>query len=392
LIHLNSPILCQNDCKINALGPDSLRCSIKGAKPEVLSFDFADKSYELKGQWVDDIFFPHDKELLSKLLDQIRKGQHVDLCESEAVEAGLKEHPLDKYRFKPVALSSVHLKDVDTTCTFLGRTFNYPMLITGMTGGFAKGQMINQRLAQTAQKFNIPMGVGSQKLALKDKDYAKIFTIKQNYPDVFLIANIGIADLTYDSACGVVEMIQADALAIHLNVLQEWIQIEGERSFSATAETINDIASRLKVPVIVKEVGMGMDLKTAKSLHKIAAIDVGGMGGTSWALIEGLRAADPWTRKLGEDFRNFGRSTPECLEELRTQVHQPLIATGGIRSGLHVAKCLGLGATMCGIGLPLLQAALKDESDACLKYFVDGLKITMSLCEAQSILDSSLSL
>ena len=247
------------------------------------------------------------------------------------------------------------------------------------------------------------MGVGSQRLALDDPRFSDIFNVKTEVPGVFLIGNIGAAQLvngrTHREArelcLRAVEMIEADALAIHINVLQELIQPEGDRDFRGVFDCIAELTKAFPVPVLVKEVGAGMDPQTAKRLAGtgVRAIDVGGRGGTSWGWIEGLRSADPQVLDLAQNFRDWGLTTGEALTLAREAICQnsalQLIATGGIRTGIDVAKAVALGATMAGIGLPLFRAALKgtDEVEKTLDQIIKGLK-TVMMCTGSRTLSA----
>ncbi|NBQ52937.1 MAG: type 2 isopentenyl-diphosphate Delta-isomerase, partial [Proteobacteria bacterium] len=271
-----------------------------------------------------------------------------------------------------------------------------PILITGMTGGVERGSHINHNLARAAAAAGIPMGVGSQRIALDDQRFAGIFDVKKEVPGVFLIGNIGAAQLvgsrSHEKArelcLRATDMISADALAIHVNVLQEMIQTEGDRDFRGVLDCIAFIARDFPVPLIVKEVGAGMDPRTAKRLATRLgtgphALDVGGRGGTSWGWIEGLRATAPMTFELAKGFRDWGLTTGMALtlarQAMPPETQCQLVATGGIRTGIDVAKVVALGATMAGVGLPLFRAALKStkEVDAALENLIRGLKTVM---------------
>lgn len=331
---------------------------------------------------------------LNDLLNVLRKSQHISICNNDDVEAQDKYTGFSDVRLMPCALPDFNFADVDTRTRFLGSDFSWPLLITGMTGGLEQGAVINLRLAKAAAKFNIPMGVGSQRIALENSQYEKIFAVKQAVPEVFLIGNIGMAQLTEKDPVAVcqraIDMIDADALAIHLNVLQELIQVEGDRSFRGIATTIADIAKGISVPLIIKEVGCGIDTQTATTLLKsgVAAIDCGGKGGTSWSYIEGLRAQSPITRNLGTTFRDWGIPTAVSTCLLRKNFPAAtLIATGGIRNGVAAAAAVALGASMCGIGLPLLRAAVQSESAVLdvLEEISRGLRIAMAASGARTL-------
>ena len=363
-----------------------------------------DKNLEFSGSlsWsatADAYVFAVDSSGEAALLDligQLRKNQHINLCSDHDVEASDRFTGFERFSLLPNAIPELAFADLDTSQQFLGRQFNLPVTITGMTGGVAKGTMINQRLAAAAQHFKIPMGVGSQRIALENPKYAKIFAVKESCPDLFLIGNLGFAQLreeNYLELCErAVAMIDADALAIHVNVIQEAVQVEGDRSFSGIYERLTHVCSELKVPVIVKEVGSGMTPDTVTKLVKIGvtAVDVGGKGGTSWGYIEGLRSQSWQTKALAKTFRNWGIPTAFSLTAAhRQQPGAQLIATGGIRDGLMVAKAMALGATMAGVGLPFLRAALESEERLfeTVELFGRGLEVAMMSSGCQSLRD-----
>jgi isopentenyl-diphosphate delta-isomerase len=333
-----------------------------------------------------------------------RKIHHIDICQKQDVESSDRDNGLSHVTFMPCALPDLDWEEIDTRVNFLGKEFLAPVLITGMTGGVAEGRRINHTLARAACAAGIPMGVGSQRLALEDPRHAQIFDVKKEVPGVFLIGNIGAAQLAAaaknpraarELCLAAVEMIAADALAIHVNILQELVQVEGDRKFRGVKDAIAAIASDFPVPVVVKEVGAGMDPSTVSFLAEsgVSAIDVGGRGGTSWGWIEGLRSRDPQVLDLARTFRDWGLTTGKALElavqtlSKRTDMNSrpQLIATGGMRSGLDVARAVAMGATMTGFGLPLFRAALQSSglgADPCpvttaIDQLVRGLKTVM---------------
>lgn len=330
---------------------------------------------------------------LDAIIASQRKVHHIEICETRDVESSDRNQGLAGWTFIPCALPELSWDELDTGCQFLGKEFAAPVLITGMTGGVDRGRDINHNLARAAAARGIPMGVGSQRLALEDPRFAGIFDVKKEVPGVFLIGNIGAAQLVggrsatqaRDLCLRAVEMIKADALAIHVNVLQEMIQIEGDRDFRGVTARVAEIVEGFPVPVIVKEVGAGLDPRSALRLAQtgVAAIDVGGRGGTSWGWIEGLRAGDPQTLELATAFRDWGLTTGDALTMARDALgadrHTALVATGGIRTGVDVAKVIALGANMAGIGLPLFKAALKDSAqvEVVLDQILRGLKTVM---------------
>lgn len=360
------------------------------------SFVFTGKLKGNPSQGKAQLVLEDEKQLAHArdLLGQIRKTQHIELCRHEDVEASDRFTGFSRVHFIPEALPEISFDRLKTKVSFLNREFAYPILITGMTGGVEQGTEINRRLAAAAAHFGIPMGIGSQRIALENPAYAEIFRVKNWQPDVFLIGNLGFAQLQHENYLELceraVEMIEADAMAIHLNVLQEALQVEGDRHFDKTLERLHEVCEKLSVPVIVKEVGSGISPNTCQRLIDagVAAIDIGGRGGTSWGYIEGLRSSSWETQSLGETFRDWGIPTAYSLAAVRSQLADfPLIATGGIRDGLTVAKAVALGANLVGIGLPLLRASLDSEQTLMrsLESFIRGLKVTMLATGSESL-------
>jgi isopentenyl-diphosphate delta-isomerase len=329
---------------------------------------------------------------IQDLMHALRKSQHLELCANSDIEHSSKDNGFSAVTLPVVSLPEISWNDLNTSTSFMNKICSAPVLITGMTGGVEQGTMINERLAHCAVTHNIPMGVGSQRMALENPSLAGIFRLKDKFPDLFLIGNIGIGQLCrsdfLDQCQRAVDMIQADALAIHVNVLQELIQVEGDRDFRGVIAKIGSVQEKLSVPVIVKEVGVGLDALTAKKLWEqgIRYFDVGGSGGTSWARIEGLRASNELIRRRGDIFRDWGMSTAESLLAVkRTLPQAEVVATGGIRDGLTVLKAVHSGAKMAGIGLPLMKAALEhDEAPTQLmSAIIDELKTAMMVSGLQ---------
>jgi isopentenyl-diphosphate delta-isomerase len=275
------------------------------------------------------------------------------------------------------ALPDVDAADVDLRARFLGRTLELPLVISGMTGGHGRALAVNELLARVAERRGIAMGVGSQRAALRDPMLVPTYSIvRQTAPHAFVIANLGISQLVKqdrESALGgrdiaqIIAMVKADAIAIHLNYLEESVQPEGQTRARGALAAIRALTRRAKVPVIAKETGAGITREVAQRLRRagVSAIDVGGVGGTSFAAVEALRAAaqsDAAHMSLGNRFRDWGVPTAVAVAGVGS-VGLPLIATGGVRSGLDAAKALALGATLVGVGRPLLQAALRGESE-----------------------------
>jgi len=288
---------------------------------------------------------------------------------------------LEAYRFLHQALPELDWADVELRCSFLGHSLGAPLLISSMTGGAERSgslspEAINVHLAQTAQEFGLALGVGSQRAALEHPDLAYTYQVRHVAPDILLLANLGAVQLNYGYGIvecqRVVEMIEADALILHLNPLQEYFQPQGNLDFSGLLARISELCRELHVPVIVKEVGWGISSQVARELAKagVSAIDVAGAGGTSWVEVEGQLTPDPIKQHVATTFADWGIPTAEALVAVRDAVsHMPLIASGGIRSGLDVAKSVALGAEVAGIAGPLLMVA--HDSLARLKGLIE---------------------
>ena len=309
-----------------------------------------------------------------------RKQQHISVCGSKDVESRDRFTGFSEVALLPCTLPDLDWSELNTDTHLLQKTFAAPLMIAGMTFGVDEADLINQRLAAGAASMGIPMGIGSQRVALNRQDKRKYLNLKQDNQSLYLIANLGSSHLQRDLCLQAVEMVQADALAIHLNILQELVQAGGSRGFAGTMTRLAAVAKDFPVPIIVKEVGSGIDVNTAKQLHEcgVAAIDVGGKGGTAWGWVEGLCAEE--RARLATTFRDWG--IPTAFNTLIVREALPdaqLIATGGIRNGLDAAKALALGANCVGIGLPLLRAALVGAEEVAveLKTFITELKMAM---------------
>lgn len=309
---------------------------------------------------------------------ETRKSDHLRICLDEDVQFREITNGLDRYRFTHCCLPELNFEDVDLATQFLGKSLGAPLLISSMTGGTELAKQINLRLAMAAQHFKIAMGVGSQRIAIENPEVASTFAVRPQAPDILLFANLGAVQLNYDygfSEClRVVETLEADALILHLNPLQESVQADGNTNFRGLLPKIEQLCQKLPVPVIVKEVGNGIAAPIAQKLVQagVRAIDVAGAGGTSWAKVEGERAQDPRQRRLGQTFADWGIPTATCITTLEETLPEvPLIASGGLRNGLDVAKAIALGADLTGMAWPFLQAA--HESEAALQELIESL-------------------
>jgi isopentenyl-diphosphate Delta-isomerase len=361
-------------------------------------FSYSKKNFLIYGKisnYENNFILTPDKESLNtyqELLTYNRKHDHIDICLKQNVEESNNNTGFQNINFIPDACPQINTNDLNTKSFFIGTEFALPIMITGMTGGVEKAQQINNNLAAAASYYNIPMGVGSQRLALEFPQYKNIFSLKQNYPKLFLIANIGFseiinADNPLEICKKAIEMIDANCLAIHLNALQELIQLEGSQNFQGFIQKLENICSNLKIHVLIKEVGSGINISNMLQLKEagVTAIDIGGRGGTSWGYIEGLRRQK---KDLGNTFRNWGIPTAYNISAAK-DIGIQISATGGIRSGLMVAKALALGANMAGVGLPLFLAALESEEKVfqTLEQFKQELQITMMATSSKNISD-----
>lgn len=298
---------------------------------------------------------------------QFRKDAHLDLAKSDAALADIA-HPLDRVTLPHHALPQLHLDEIDINSYFCGRAVTAPFYIGAMTGGTDRADAINLALARAAQEAQIGFAVGSQRASLAADRDMKI--LRKTAPDIPIIGNLGITQLArdggFDMANRAIDSLEADAMAIHLNPLQEAAQIEGDRDWRHTADALATFIRQSNVPVIIKEVGAGIHPTLAKELHAMGAayIDLAALGGTNWTRIETLRR-DKADRALFEPFLDWGIDLVTSLTHCReTLPDAKLIASGGIRHGLDVAKSLYLGANMACAAGPFLKAL--EQTDASL--------------------------
>lgn len=303
---------------------------------------------------------------------QTRKADHIRICLEEDVQCQQITNGLERYRFIHCCLPELDRNDIDISTTFLGKSLGAPLLISSMTGGTEQAGIINRRLAEVAQHYKIAMGVGSQRVAVEKPSAADTFALRKYAPDVLLLANLGAVQFNYkyglDECLRVVDILEADALILHLNPLQECIQARGDTNFSGLLDKISILCHQMPVPVIVKEVGNGISGKMAEKLIAagVTAIDVAGAGGTSWAKVESERAENALQRRLGQTFADWGLPTAECITSIRAVAPKvPLIASGGLRHGLDAAKAIALKADIAGFAMPFLQAAAVGEAALC---------------------------
>ena len=321
-------------------------------------------------------------------ISSLRKTAHLSIAAEEDVESATTRAGWDEVRLPHVALPEANAdRDVDLTTSLFGRDLGAPVMISGMTGGSARAGLINGRLASIAQELKLAFGLGSQRAMLENPELTSTFDVRSVAPDVLLLANVGAVQLNYgvsvDDCKRLVESVEADVLAIHLNPLQEMVQPEGDRDWSALLPAIAAVVEGLEVPVLVKETGCGISGPVAESLVGVgvSGIDVGGTGGTAWGWIEGFRAAEPERRAIGETFREWGIPTADALRSCRAALADDVVltATGGLRTGLDVARALALGAHAGGMALPFFRTADSSEEE-CLAFgerILEELRIAM---------------
>jgi isopentenyl-diphosphate delta-isomerase len=320
-----------------------------------------------------------------------RKAEHLRITLDEDVASGLT-NGFERYRFVHQALPECDLDAIDTRQPLLGKTLRLPLLVSSMTGGTDEATTINRRLAEAAQVAGIALGVGSQRGALERPELAASFRVRAVAPDILLFANIGAVQLnrgyTVEECRRAVEMIGADALILHLNPLQEALQPEGDHHWAGLLGKIASVCRTIAVPVIAKEVGWGIAPNIARQLADagVAAIDVAGAGGTSWSQVEMHRARSPRAARVAAQFIDWGTPTAECIAQVAAALPSlPLIASGGLRNGIDVAKAIALGAHACGLALPFLQAAA-ESTEAVIDAIADlgtTLRVAMFAIGAQ---------
>lgn len=323
-----------------------------------------------------------------------RKHEHIETVLNEDVASKGVTPGFERFFFEHVALPELDLDAVDLSCRFLGKTLKAPFLVSSMTGGTERARGINLRLAEAAQTLGVAMGVGSQRAAIEKGGLEKSYGVRRVAPDILLFANLGAIQLSngygVDEARRAVEMIGADALFLHLNPLQEAVQAGGDRDWRGVLDGIESLVNALGVPVAVKEVGHGISASLARRLAGcgVAAIDVAGAGGTSWSEVEAYRQSDPVRAHIAHAFSSWGIPTALALSEVTAAVPGlPVIASGGIRTGIEAAKAIRLGARLVGAAAPLLATAVETTgtAEAHLAGLIEELRIAAFCAGAEDL-------
>lgn len=325
-----------------------------------------------------------------------RKFDHIRICLEENVTSNIT-NGLGDVSLVHMAAPEITFSEVDVRTRIFGKNIDIPLVIAAMTGGHPKAGEINSKIAEVAEETKIAFGLGSQRAGIANPQYRWTYSVaRERAPSIPILGNLGAPQFNMDyglkEAQTAIAMVEADALAIHFNPLQEAVQPEGETNFSSLLQKLADIQNELSVPIVIKEVGSGISGEIAKTIQNLGfgGIDVGGLGGTSWAAVEALRAKthdNEQAYAFGEQFRDWGIPTAYSLAESRANFSGTIIATGGVRNGIEAAKLLALGADAVGIALPFLKEASKNKNAifAFIENFKRELRTTMFLVGAQNL-------
>ncbi len=316
-----------------------------------------------------------------------RKADHIRINLEEDVAFKKLTNGLEAYIFMHQALPELDLGTVDTSVRVFGKLLKTPLLISSMTGGTAKAREINRTLAAAAQAAGLAMGLGSMRAGIEDPSLEATYQVRDVAPDILLFANLGAVQLNYGydvTHCRrAVDMIEADALILHFNALQEAVQPEGDGNFAGLLAKVESVCRTLPVPVIAKEVGWGFSREAARQLADagVAALDVAGAGGTSWSQVEMFRAPSARHARVAGAFIDWGIPTAASIRYCREAAPAlPIFASGGIRNGIEAAKCIALGASIVGLAGEFLRAADRDGVEGVIELadtISDELRVTM---------------
>ena len=323
-----------------------------------------------------------------------RKVDHIRINLEKDVQFPRLTTGLENYRFMHQALPEINLHEVDSTVELFGKTLSAPILVSSMTGGTDLAYKINQNLAEAAQTHKIAMGLGSQRAAIENPDLAYSYRVRNIAPDILLFANVGAVQLNYgygaDQCQRAVDMVEADALILHFNVLQEAVQPEGDVNFAGLLAKVEQGCTKGSVPVIAKEVGWGFSEKNARDLANagVAAIDVAGSGGTSWSEVEYHRAPTAFHARVAASFADWGIPTADAIQYAANGApNLKIIASGGLRDGIDIAKCIALGAILGGLAGPFLKVADQsvEATNQLIRELTAQFRIAMLCSGAQNI-------
>ncbi len=325
-----------------------------------------------------------------------RKVDHIRINLEKDVQFPRLTTGLEKYRFMHQGLPEINLNEVDSTIELFGKTLSAPILVSSMTGGTDLAYRINQNLAEVAQSHKIAMGLGSQRAAIENPDLAYSYRVRNIAPDILLFANVGAVQLNYgygaDQCQRAVDMVEADALILHFNVLQEAVQPEGDVNFAGLLAKVEQVCKQVSVPVIAKEVGWGFSEKNARDLANVgvAAIDVAGSGGTSWSEVEYHRAPTAFHARVAASFADWGIPTADAIQyAVNGAPNLKVIASGGLRDGIDIAKCIALGSVLGGLAGPFLKAADQsiEATEQLVRELTSQFRIAMLCSGAKNIAD-----
>lgn len=296
-----------------------------------------------------------------------RKKDHIAINLNQEVNSAITSG-LEKFRLLHCALPELNLVEVNTSSVFFEKKLAFPILISSMTGGTDEAERINRNLAVCAQSLKFSMGIGSQRVGLENGVFMKSFKVRQYAPDILLFANLGAVQLNYsytvEHCKRVVDAVGADALILHLNPLQEALMDDGDTNFEGLLKKIEDVVKKISVPVVIKEVGWGISVEVAMKLINIGirGLDVAGAGGTSWSEVEKHRVSTENSREIAGSFKDWGIPTAESIVNIRQTFKDfPLIASGGLKNGIDIAKCIALGANLGGMARQFLLPAAESE-------------------------------
>ena len=324
-----------------------------------------------------------------------RKNHHIKAATQLKVESGFSD--FNRIQLEHCALPELSLEKIDSSMQFLGKSLSMPLLISSTTGGTPDTYPIIRQLAEAAENNKIALCVGSQRIALEFPECSKYFQLRSAAPTIPILANLGAVQLNYglgiEHCHRAIDMLEADGLVLHLNPLQECLQAGGNTDFSQILSKIETLVNELSIPIIIKEVGCGISLKIAQKLVDVGvtAIDISGSGGTSWALIESELAPTKQLRELARSFKSWGLPTVSVLKEFKDWKYAAklIIASGGVRTGIDIAKSIALGASLAGIALPFVKASNKGTE--AINAYLDQLRnefIISMFCTGSENIDS----